>query len=98
MGINERIYIVMKKNLMLVLIGISACLALTACGKKEKEVETEEVVTAEIIAIEETPAVVETETEEVAEECPEGMYYSELTGLPISLEIEKQKPIAAKVD
>lgn len=92
---------IMKKNLMLALIGISACLALTACGKKEKEVSTEEPVTAEIIAIDDDkPATVETpETEEVVEEaCPEGMYFSELTGLPISLEIEKQKPIAAMVD
>ena len=97
MGNNERINIVMKKKLMLALVGISACLALTACGDKEKAVETEEQVTAEIIAIDD--AVTPVETEEVVEEtCPEGMYYSELTGLPISEDIKNQKPIAAMVD
>ncbi len=88
----------MKKNLLLALIGISACLALTACGKKEKEVVEE--VKPEIIAIEEKPVEAAPVEEEAPaeEELPEGMYYSELTGLPISLDIEKQKPIAAMVD
>lgn len=90
----------MKKNLLLALIGLSAALALTACGKKEKEVEKEPV-TPEIIAIEEEKPVVEEEVaveEEDDEVLPEGMVYSELTGLPIDEAIANQKPIAAMVD
>jgi len=91
----------MKKNLLLALIGISACLTLAACGKKEKEVATD-AVKPEIISIDdnkkEEVAEVAEEPEAAEEELPEGMYYSELTGLPISLEIQNQKPIAAMVD
>lgn len=89
----------MKKNLLLALIGISTCLALTACGKgKDEENAT---VAPEVIAIEEKAEeeAPEVEAEEVVkEDLPEGMIYSELTGLPIDASLEKQRPIAAMVD
>ena len=87
----------MKKNLLLALMGISACLALTACSKKEKNTD---VVVPEIITIEEnnTEEVTEEEPEEEEDVLPEGMIYSELTGLPIDASLEKQRPIAAMVD
>jgi len=93
----------MKKSLVLALIGISACLSLTACGKKDKDAEEKTTVQAEIISIdeddkEEAKVEEEKEPEEEAEELPAGMVYSELTGLPIDASIEKQKPIAAMVD
>ncbi|MBR5115739.1 MAG: DUF3048 domain-containing protein [Lachnospiraceae bacterium] len=49
----------------------------------------------------EEPAVVEEEQpaeEEIPQEIPEGMYASELTGLPISEDLKNLRPIAAMVD
>ena len=90
----------MKKKIVFMVLCMSAGLVFAACGDKEKETTVETPVTAEIIPIDEpvaTEAAEETETEE-AETLPEGMVYSELTGLPIDEAIANQKPIAAMVD
>lgn len=86
----------MKKSIVMTLLVVSTAIALTACGKKEKEAEVAPVeVEIEPISEEANEEVVEEETTDVL---PEGMVYSELTGLPIDQAIEKQKPIAAMVD
>ncbi len=77
---------------------MSACVVFAACGSKEKETTADEPVTAEIIPIEEPVTTAEEESSEEEEALPEGMIYSELTGLPIDKSLEKQKPIAALVD
>lgn len=89
----------MKKKLVIALLCLSSCLVFAACGNKEKETTAQEPITPEIIPIEE-PVATEVEESSVEEEeaLPEGMVYSELTGLPIDAAIEKQKPIAAMVD
>ena len=87
----------MKKRLVLGLTLALCVTGLFACGKNEKETESE-LVQVEIEAI---PTQ---EEEEVAEETaledelPEGMYFSELTNLPIDISLQNQRPIAAMVD
>ena len=94
----------MKKKLLISLLALSMSLSLVACGNKDKEKEAApDAVTAEIIPIEEPLSSEEAPAEEeVAEEDneapPEGMVFSELTGLPIDESIANQKPIAAMVD
>jgi hypothetical protein len=76
-------------------------MTVTACGKNTEEPAAEEA--AESI-FEEATQEVSQEPEPEAEESdepyvlPEGMYFSELTGEPISEEIKDQRPIAAMVD
>ena len=77
-----------------------------ACGSGEvansnSMFETVEGTKKEEAPAKEEPAAVEEEQpaeEEVPQEIPEGMYASELTGLPISLDLKNQRPIAAMVD
>ena len=90
----------MKRKTLLVLTALVMSFALCACGDKEEEVV--EVATVEEIPIEVEPSTVEEETttEEVVleDELPEGMYFSELTNLPIDESLKNQRPIAAMVD
>ena len=78
-------------------------LAMTACGSTQ-DAEEEEVtgLNAEPIETAEEVAEEDTAEEEPASDepyvLPEGMYYSELTGEPISEEIKDQRPIAVMVD
>lgn len=88
----------MKKRLLIALLCMSACVVFAACGSKDKETTVDEPVTAEIIPIEEPVTTAEEESAEEEEALPDGMIYSELTGLPIDKSLEKQKPIAALVD
>lgn len=93
----------MKKKLLITLIAMSMSFALVACGSKDKEATGEEPVSAELIPIDESDSAEESSEEEVVEEegreaPPEGMVYSELTGLPIDESLANQKPIAAMVD
>ncbi|MBR2066775.1 MAG: DUF3048 domain-containing protein [Solobacterium sp.] len=87
----------MKKYFALLL-----CSSLLLASCKEEVVVNQKVVEEE--KAEETMAlqevVIEEEEEEVIEEskAPEGMYFSELTGLPISLSLQNQRPIAVMVD
>lgn len=85
----------MKKRVLLVLMGLTLAVSLCACGKNEKEADVVEPVTIEVENINEEESTVADEPEEAL---PEGMYYSELTGLPIDEAIQNQKPIAAMVD
>ena len=87
----------MKKSIVMTLLVVSTAIALTACGKKEKEAEVAPV-EVEIEPISEEANEEEVVEEETTDVLPEGMVYSELTGLPIDQAIEKQKPIAAMVD
>ena len=85
---------------------ISAALMMTAtaCGSTPEPTDDTSTATASFEAIEDIPAT-EASEEPVAEEepqedyvLPEGMYFSELTGEPISEELKSQRPIAVMVD
>ena len=86
----------MKKKTLLVLMALAMSAVLCACGDKEETV----IATVEEIPIMEEIVVEETTTEEVVleDELPEGMYFSELTNLPIDESLRNQRPIAAMVD
>ena len=89
----------MKKKLLIAMLCLSTCVVFAACGNKEKEASSEQPVTAEIIPIDEPVASESTEeAEEPTDTPPEGMVWSELTGLAIDEAIANQKPIAAMVD
>ena len=70
---------------------------ITIEGWESIPVETESSTTEETthVSVEETDS---TETIEEVVAIPDGMYLSELTGEPISLDIKDQRPIAAMVD
>lgn len=87
----------MKKKLLLGLVGLMAAFTLVSCGKKDEEADVEPV-TIEVEAIDEEPSSEAVVEEEIPEEAPAGMYFSELTGLPIDEALKTQKPIAAMVD
>jgi len=73
----------MKKMLNVVLAcGLACCM--TGCGKKEtaSEVQTD------------TP----TQSATTVTEAPEGTYFSEITGMPISISLQNQRPVAVMVD
>ncbi len=83
----------------------AALLSMTACGAAEEAadepitgISLEEIPQDEVV--EETPAEEEPQEEEPQEEyvLPEGMYFSEITGEPISEELKDQRPIAVMVD
>jgi hypothetical protein len=80
-------------------------LGVAACGKDTPEdASTEEESTALFENVDEQGEVITEEEEEEEKkdeesyELPEGMYYSELTGEPISEEIKDQRPIAVMID
>lgn len=78
-------------------------LGVAACGKDTpEEASTEGESTGLFENVDESGEVVKEEEEEPESdepyELPEGMYYSELTGEPISEEIKDQRPIAVMID
>ncbi|MBP3814707.1 MAG: DUF3048 domain-containing protein [Butyrivibrio sp.] len=91
-----------KKAVSLLLAAAMLTMTVTACGKNTQEPAAEE--SAETIFEEATTEVSQEPEPENVEETdepyvlPEGMYFSELTGEPISEEIKDQRPIAAMVD
>ena len=91
-----------KKAVSLLLAAAMLTMTVTACGKNTQEPAAEE--SAETIFEEATTEVSQEPESENVEETdepyvlPEGMYFSELTGEPISEEIKDQRPIAAMVD
>lgn len=91
-----------KKAVSLLLAAAMLTMTVTACGKNTEEPAAEE--PAESIFEEATAEVSQEPEPEAAEESdepyvlPEGMYFSELTGEPISEDIKDQRPIAAMVD
>ena len=91
----------MKKRTLLTLMALVMSVALCACGDKKEEEVVVEVATVEEIPIEvETTVEEETTTEEVLleDELPEGMYFSELTNLPIDESLKNQRPSGARGD
>ena len=91
-----------KKAVSLLLAAAMLTMTVTACGKNTQEPAAEG--SAETIFEEATTEVSQEPESETVEETdepyvlPEGMYFSELTGEPISEEIKDQRPIAAMVD
>ena len=96
----------MKKRVLTLLLAGVMALSLIACGSSEEEEETTTVGFEPIPegeSAEELGYGAEEEEEEVEEEegeyvLPDGMYYSELTGEPISTDIEDQRPVAVMID
>ncbi len=91
-----------KKAAISIMCAVMA-LGVAACGKDTPEdASTEEESTGLFENVDESGEVVKEEEEEPESdepyELPEGMYYSELTGEPISEEIKDQRPIAVMVD
>lgn len=91
-----------KKAVSLFLAAAMLTMTVTACGKNTQEPAAEE--PTETIfeeATQETSQEPESDATEASDEpyvLPEGMYFSELTGEPISEDIKDQRPIAAMVD
>ncbi len=94
----------MNKRVLSMLMTTTMLATVTACGSDtnaDVAGTTETTVAAEETTAASTDdATVAEKAEEVAEsyEIPEGMYLSELTGEPISEEIQDQRPIAVMVD
>ncbi|MCR4650838.1 MAG: DUF3048 domain-containing protein [Lachnospiraceae bacterium] len=86
----------MKKRLLSIIFVTAMACTFAACGEKEDDVELVMPV-VETIAEDEAESNPESE-EYVKEDAPEGMYWSELSGLAIDESIKNQKPIAAMVD
>lgn len=93
----------MKKKILYALALGVVTLSLIACGNEEPEVDLikPEVEAIPIETVQEE--VVENVIEEVVEEpkedeLPAGMYFSELTHLPIDESLKNQRPICAMVD
>ncbi len=92
-----------KKAVATILCAVMV-MGVAACGKETPEdAPVEEESTSLFEEVDESGEVKteeEKEEEKVAEdyELPEGMYYSEITGEPISEEIKDQRPIAVMVD
>ncbi len=89
----------MKKRLLSAFAVFMCACMLGACGEKEAQVDY---IMPEIEAIPmDTQEVVEEKTVEelpTEDELPEGMYFSELTHLPIDESLKNQRPIAVMVD
>ena len=88
----------MKKKLLMSIASVALVLSLAACGEPEEAVV--DYVQPEIETIPEEPEVTEAPIEEkhLEDELPAGMYFSELTNLPIDESLKDQRPIAAMVD
>jgi len=90
----------MKKKLVRTLTVLVCAFMLASCGKQEAQVEYVQP-EIEAIPVEDNDADEEEVVEEhVAKEddLPAGMYFSELTHLPIDESLKDQRPIAAMVD
>jgi hypothetical protein len=74
-----------KHIIISIALGISVCLS--GCGKKEEAVSSSTP----------SPTAASTATADTST-APAGMYFSETTGLPISADLQNQRPIAAMVD
>lgn len=86
-------------GIVAILVIVLLAAALTACGKKEEIYDEPPIEVTETPEPTPEPTEEPIEPEEVSEaQPPEGTYFSELTGEPISLEIKEQRPIAVMVD
>ena len=87
-------YYMKKKTLVLFLAAAMACSVLTGCGNSSEE--TAPAVTD--VSEGQTEEEPEEEAAAPAEEAPEGMYKSELTGEWIDESLQSQRPVAIMVD
>ncbi len=94
-----------SKRFVSTILCASLLLSVSACGSAtSEETDSAGTATASFEPITDTTEATEAATTEAVEETdeeyvlPEGMYYSELTGEPISEDIKNQRPIAAMVD
>ena len=91
----------MKKKIVSTLAVLLCLGVLGACGKEEATVEYVQPEIESIPTVEEEPQeeeVVEEESVPQEDELPAGMYFSELTNLPIDEALKDQRPIAVMVD
>lgn len=94
----------MKKiNIRRFVCGISACAmilsGMTGCGKKQTLPEEEDVTSVSSVSVTAEPTEEPIQAESVTEaQPPEGTYFSELTGEPISTDLQEQRPVAVMVD
>ena len=107
-GMALRVESMKKSSLKRILCGGFACAlifsGMTGCGKKPvSSVSSAEDVTS-VSAVSETAASESTEEPVQAESAPaeaqppEGTYFSELTGEPVSTDLQEQRPVAVMVD
>ena len=99
-----------ENRMTAVIVALAMAAALTACGSAEEEEESTESTygfeaipedaTIEALEAANEEEEIEEEQEEEDEEyvLPDDMYYSELTGEPISKDIEDQRPVAIMID
>ena len=90
----------MKRKVVSTLAVLLCFCMLGACGKEEATVEYVQPEIETIPTVEETKDEEPVEEEHVRkeDELPAGMYFSELTHLPIDESLKDQRPIAAMVD
>ncbi len=89
------------KKAIAAMLCTTCVLSVAACSKADEENASSSEVSFEQIDTAANAATEATTAEEAVDEAyvlPEGMYYSELTGEPISEDIKDQRPIAAMVD
>lgn len=90
------------KKALAALLSMTMILSVAACGKTDSNTTDDAQSEVSYEKIEANDAATESTTEEApADEAyvlPDDMYFSELTGEPISKEIQDQRPIAAMVD
>lgn len=92
----------MRKNVKPVLCLLLATMMLSACGNAQQQIVAPEDTHNEPL-IEAIPEEEEAKEEVILDEdgeavIPEGMYLSELTGLPIDVSIKDQRPMAVMID
>ncbi len=89
------------KKAIAAMLCTTCVLSVAACSNTEEETASNSEVSFEQIDTSTDAATAATTSETASEEeyvLPEGMYFSELTGEPISEDIKDQRPIAAMVD
>ncbi len=101
----------MKKKIISIILAVGL-VTVSACGVPAGSQNTAETAPQEVSGWEAIPVETQAAQEEVAEtvetvaeetvsgplEVPDGMYLSELTGEPISIDLKDQRPIAAMID
>ena len=89
----------MKKNKKIIAAAMCAFMALSAVACGKDKAADNSTIEASFETVEDS-ATEASSAEEVGEDyvLPEGMYYSEITGEPISEDIKDQRPIAVMVD
>jgi len=84
------------KKILSVLLSVLMLMSFAGCGQSASSSSVEEEKVSGSIQSE-TEKVIESDEEEAAQ-APEGTYFSELTGLPVSEDIKDRRPLAVMVD